>query len=151
MKQYKITLNENQMRAIMDATDLLQRVQLGQWREIQDSLPLKKDVDYSEFHQDMRIIGEILSKYMISNINGFESSLGIGNPNLPDNNGNLNDIHRCIRYKLAMERAVEKRIIESENSPRKFPEMFTVDYDPPSSIKWGKEPLITIERVNSAT
>lgn len=147
MKQYTITLNEKQMRAISDATDLLQRVQLGQWREIEDSLPLQKPVDWSEFHADMKLIGEILSKHMIDNINGFQSSLGVGNQNLPENNGVLYDIHRCIRYKLSMEYAVETGIIESEDSPRKWPEMMTVNYDPPN--KWGNEPLIEIKRVDS--
>jgi len=145
MKTYNLTITEKQARALVDATDLLQRVQLGQWREIQDNLPLQKPIDYTEFHQDMRIIGAILSKHMIDGIDGGASSLGIGNKNLPESNGILYDLHRVIRRKLSVERAVEQGIIENENVSRN--EMpITVDFDLP--MKWGTEPLAKIERVS---
>ncbi len=145
MKTYNLTITEKQARALVDATDLLQRVQLGQWREIQDNLPLQKPIDYEEFHQDMRIIGAILSKHMIDGIDGGASSLGIGNKNLPESNGILYDLHCVIRHKLSWERAVEQNVIESEDSERKWPEMIGVNFDPP--MKWGTEPLAKIERV----
>jgi hypothetical protein len=145
MKTYNLTITEKQARALVNATDLLQRVQLGQWREIQDSLPLQKPIDYAEFHQDMKIIGAILSKHMIGGIDGGASSLGIGNKNLPESNGILYDLHQVIRRKLAVERAVEQGIIENENVSRN--EMpITVDFDLP--MKWGTEPLAKLERVS---
>ncbi len=146
MKTYNLTITEKQARALVDATDLLQRVQLGQWREIQDNLPLQKPIDYEEFHQDMRIIGAILSKHMIDGIDGGASSLGIGNKNLPESNGILYDLHCVIRHKLSWERAVEQNVIESEDSERKWPEMIGVNFDPP--MKWGTEPLAKMERVS---
>ncbi|MFO0006449.1 MAG: hypothetical protein ACK559_35540, partial [bacterium] len=87
MKTYNLTITEKQARALVDATDLLQRVQLGQWREIQDNLPLQKPIDYEELHQDMSLIGAILSKHMIDGIDGGASSLGVGHPDLPESNG----------------------------------------------------------------
>lgn len=144
-KKYTITLTEKQIRAIQEATDLLQRVQLGQWREIQDSLPLKKPIDYGCFHEDMDEIGRILSRYMIGGINGTNSSLGVGNENLPESNAILYEIHRVIRHKLSWERAVEDGIVESEDSPRDWSKMMTVNYDFP--LKYSEEPLITIERI----
>lgn len=145
-KKYKITLNEKQLRAISDATDLLQRVQLGQWREIQDNLPIIwKTVDYSQFHDDMHEIGQILSKYMIDGIDGIFSSLGVGNEKLPESNSILYEIHRCIRHKLSWEKAVEDGIIESENSSRNFSKMMTVDFDSP--MRYSEEPFIQIERI----
>jgi hypothetical protein len=144
-KLYNVTLTENQVRAIIDATDLLQRVQLGQWREIEDVIPLRKSIDYQAFRSDLTRIGDILSKYMVDGIDGFYSSLGIGHESLPDSNGNLYDIHKTFEHKLAWERAVEQGIIGSENSPRKWPEMITTDYDPP--MRWGSEPLPKIERI----
>jgi hypothetical protein len=145
MKTYNLTITEKQARALVDATDLLQRVQLGQWREIQDNLPLQKPIDYEELHQDMRIIGAILSKHMIDGIDGGASSLGVGHPNLPESNGILYDLHRVIRRKLSVERAVEQGIIENENVSRN--EMpITVDFDLP--MKWGNEPLAKLERVS---
>jgi hypothetical protein len=144
-KTYTLTITEKQARALEDATDLLQRVQLGQWREIEDNLPLKKPIDYEELRADLKIIGALLSKHMVGNIDGYGSSLGIGNENLPESNGILYDLHCVIRSKLSWERAVEMGIIESEDSPRKWPEMMTVNYDPP--MKWGDEPLAKMERV----
>lgn len=145
MKKYVLTISESQARAISAACDLLQRVQLGQWREITDWLPLQKPIDYEELRQDEKIIGAILSKHMIDNIDGGFSSLGIGHPDLPKNNGVLYDLHCVIRKKLAWEHAVEEGYIESEDSPRKWPEMMTVDYDPP--MGWGDEKLATMERI----
>jgi hypothetical protein len=146
MKKYTLKVTEAQLRCIANATNLLQRVQLGQWREIVDNLPLRNNINYNQLHDDLREFSKVLSRYTIDNIDGIYSSLGIGNPNLPETNGVLYDVRRAIEHKLAMESAVEKGIIESEDSPRKWPEMMTVDYDPP--MKWGNEPLIKIERVS---
>jgi hypothetical protein len=144
-KTYNLQITEEQARALLYATDLLQRVQIGQWREIIDWLPLKKPIDYEELHADRRIIGAILSKHMIDGIDGGASSLGIGHPDLPKNNGVLYDLHCVIRRKLAVERAVEEGIIENENVSRnQMP--ITVDFDEP--MKWGDEKLAVMERVN---
>ena len=145
MKTYTLTITEKQARALMDATDLLQRVQIGQWREIEDNLPLQKPIDYQELRDDFQIIGAILSKHMIDNIDGGASSLGVGHPELPESNGILYDLHRVIRRKLSVERAVEQGIIENENVSRnKMP--ITVDFD--TLMKWGLEPIAKMERVN---
>jgi hypothetical protein len=144
MKTYTLTITEKQARALMDATDLLQRVQIGQWREIEDNLPLQKPIDYQELRDDFQIIGVILSKHMIDNIDGGASSLGVGHPELPESNGILYDLHRVIRRKLSVERAVENGIIENENVSRN--EMpITVDFD--TIMMWGTEKLATMERV----
>jgi hypothetical protein len=145
MKTYTLTITEAQAQALSSACEFLSRIQLGQWREITDWLPLQKPIDYTELHQDEKIIGAILSKHMIENIDGGASSLGIGHPDLPKNNGVLYDLHCVIRKKLAWERAVEQGIIESEDSPRKWPEMMQVCYDDP--MKWGDEPLAKMDRV----
>jgi hypothetical protein len=145
MKTYTLTITEKQARALMDATDLLQRVQIGQWREIEDNLPLQKPIDYQELRDDFQIIGAILSKHMIDNIDGGASSLGVGHPDLPESNGILYDLHRVIRRKLSVERAVEQGLIENENVSRN--EMpITVDFD--TIMKWGTEPIAEIERVS---
>lgn len=144
-KMYQLTITESQARALSYACDLLQRVQLGQWEEIVDWLPLKRPIDYTKLHEDRRTIGKILSEHMVDGIDGYGSSLGIGHPDLPKDNGVLYDLRCVIRKKLAWEHAVEEGYIESEDSPRKWPEMMTVDYDPP--MKWGDEPLAKMERV----
>jgi hypothetical protein len=144
-KTYTLTITEKQAQAICEATDLLQRVQLGQWREIEDYLPLRSPVDYTNLHEDIRLIGQILSRYMVNGIDGGASSLWIGHPSLPEDNGILYDLHCVIRHKLSWERAVEQGVVESEDSERKWPEMMTVNYDPP--MKWGDEPLAKMGRV----
>lgn len=145
-KTYILTLTEKQLQAISDATDCFQRIQLGQWREAVDNLPINwKTVDYSEYRDDIDQIGRILSKYMIDNINGTNSSLGVGNEKLPESNSILYEIHRVIRHKLSWEKAVEDGIVESEDSPRDWSKMMTVNYDSP--MKYSNEPLPKIERI----
>lgn len=146
-KKYTVTLNEKHLQAISDATDITQRIQLGQWREMVDILPIDhKNVDWEEFHNDMDEIGRLLSKHMVDGINGTNSSLGVGSEKLPESNSILYEIHRCIRNKLSWEKAVEDGIVESEDSPRKFPQMMTVNYDEP--MKYSYEPFIQIERIS---
>jgi hypothetical protein len=144
-KTYTLTITEEQAKALQYATDLLQRVQLGQWEEMVDWLPLKRPTDYNLLHEDRREIGKMLSRHMVDGVDGYGSSLGVGHPSLPACNGVLYDLHCVIRKKLAWERAVEEGVIESEDSGRKWPEMMQVCYDDP--MKWGEEPLAKMERV----
>jgi len=142
-KLYTLQITEKQVQALKDATDLLMRVQLGQWREIKEHLPLKKTIDYDALHQHLDLIGKILSVYMINSIDGHGSSLGIGHEKLPESNSILYDLHCVLRRKLAVERAVESGVIENENVSRN--EMpITIDFDTP--YHWGTEPLAKIER-----
>lgn len=146
MNHYTITLNQKQMSLIAEALDLLQRVQLGQWREIQDNLPLKKPIDYTQLHNDIDTIGEILSHHMIDNINGMNSSLGIGHPSLPESNSILYDMYKVIRRKLSMQRLIDEGKIQDENVSRNnLP--ITVDYD--EIYRWSNEPLIQIQKVET--
>lgn len=146
-KLYNIQVTEEQLIVLQDATELLTRVMLGQWREIIDWLPLNKEFNYTQFHDDCDEIGKILSKYMYQNIDGHVSSLGIGNDYVHRYHVVSYDITCSIRHKLSWERAVEKGIVESETSPRKIPEMITVDFDEPR--QWSAQPLIKIERIQS--
>jgi hypothetical protein len=145
MKKYSVELTEKQVKALINATDLMQRIELGQFREIETHLPLQKPVDWSSLHEDFRLIGSILSKHMIDGIDGGSSSLGIGHPSLPETNSILYDIHCVLRNKLSWEDAVEKGVIENENSPRKFPEMMQTWYDTP--MKYSTEDLPVIKRI----
>ena len=142
-KVYTLQITEKQVQALKKATDLLMRVQLGQWREITDHLPLKQPIDYAELHQHLDLIGRILSVYLIDSIDGYGSSLGVGHKKLPESNSILYDLHCILRRQLAVERAVESGQIENENVPRsQMP--CGVDFDTP--FHWGSEPLAKIER-----
>jgi hypothetical protein len=144
-KTYNLQITEKQAQALLYATDLLQRIELGQWEEIIDWMPLKKPIDYGQLHEDKRTIGTILAKHLVDDaVSVYGCSLGIGHPDLPKNNGVLYDLHCVIRRKLAIERAVEEGTIENENVSRsKMP--ITVDFDYP--MRWGDEPLAKMERV----
>lgn len=145
-KTYNLTITELQAQAIAHACDLLSRVQIGQWREIVDWLPLQKPIDYDELHQDTKVIGDILSKHMIDNINGCASSLGIGHPDLPKNNGVLYDLYKVITRELSMERLISEGKIPHKNVSRnQLP--ITVNYD--EIHRWGDEPLAEIQKVTS--
>lgn len=145
-KKYTVTLTEKQLRAISDAADLQQRLQLGQYREIENSLPIDyKTVNWEEFHEDMKEIGRLLSKHMIGDVDGTFCTLGVGNENLPESNSILYEIHRVIRHKLSWEKAVEDGIVESEESPRNWSKMMTVNFDEP--MKYSDQPLPKIERI----
>jgi hypothetical protein len=124
----------------------MQRVQLGQWREIEDSLPLRKPIDYEKLHKDMETIGEVLSRHMTDGVDGYRTSLGVGSQTLPESNGILYDLRQTIEHKISWERAVQEGIIESESSPRNWSKMMTVNFDPP--MKWSDEPLPKITRIN---
>lgn len=146
MNHYTITLNQKQMSLIAEALDLKQRIELGQWREIQDVLPLKKPIDYNQLHNDMNLIGTILSNHMLEGIDGGFSSLGIGHPSLPESNGVLYDMYKVIRRKLSMQRLIDEGKIQDENVSRNnLP--ITVDYD--EIYRWSNEPLIQIQKVEN--
>lgn len=145
-KLYNLQITEKQARYITFALDVLQRVQIGQWREIVDWLPLQKPIDYTELHKDQKIIGEILSKHMIEHIDGGCSSLGIGHPELHESNSILYDLYKVITRELALERLLDEGKIPHKNVPRNdLP--ITVDFD--EVRRWGNEKLAKIERVNA--
>lgn len=136
-------LTKKQLELIASVTDLTQRVQLGQWREIEWFLPLGNPIDCN----DLNRVGHILSKYTISGVDGWGSSLGIGHKDLPWTNSVLYDIRCAIRHKLSWEEAVERGYVERETSPRNWREMMTIDYDEP--MHYGSEPLLDIKRLPS--
>lgn len=143
-QQYTIKLTKNQLEVIQTATDLLTRIQLGQWDEIIQHLPIRKDVDHKSLYSDKRVIASILSQHLKDGMDGIFASFGVGNPELPESNSIALDIHHSIRHKLSWEQAVKDGIVATEDSKRQWPEMMTVNYDPP--MKWSKEPLPVIER-----
>lgn len=143
---YLSTLSKEQLEVIQKATDLFVRIQLGQWREILELLPLQENIDYGELHKDANLIGEFLSKYLISNVNGLNSSLGVGHPDLPETNSIALDISNTIRHRLSWDKAKDEKIVESDSSPRDLSKMFGVNYDTP--MNWSEQPLPTFTRID---
>jgi hypothetical protein len=129
-------LSKKQLQVIQDATELLLRVQLGQWHRIMDHLPLKEDIDYNNLHGTTDLIARLLSNFMDHNIDGVSSSLSIGNDNLPESTTIAVDIHDVIRHNLSWENANEKRLTDTNG----------VNYDKP--FHWSGEPLPVIEKTS---
>lgn len=144
-KTYTLTITKKQAQVISCACELLSRIQGGQIREAFDHLPLKKGVDWSVYHEIQDELTKRMPEILQDGIDGRSSSFGVGNPKLPESHDIAWDLYTTIRHKLSWEYAVEQGIVESENSPRKFPEMMTVNYDPP--MKWSNEPLAKMERM----
>jgi hypothetical protein len=144
-KTYTLTITEKQARALMDACELLSRIQGGQIREAFDYLPLKKDIDWSVYHEIQDELIRRMPEILEGGIDGWSSSFGVGHPELPESHDIAWDLYQVIRHKLSWERAVDDGVIESENSPRKWSEMMGVSFDPP--MRFGSEKLAKIERV----
>ena len=131
-------------QVISKACDVYARTLMGQVHESVDNLPLKSGVDYDKVWGIKKSLRPLLSHVLIHGVDGWSSSLGVGSPDLHPNSNIAVDIHNVIRHKMSWENAVKAGIIESENSPRKWPEMLTVNYDDP--FHWGSEPLCTLTR-----
>lgn len=143
MKKYNLSVTEEQLKMIGKATELLARVSIGQWREIVEYLPLKKDANYSEFHDDLNFIGKLLSKNLMDNIDGWSSSLSICSHKVKEDAKISIDISDTIRHYLSWKDAIEKGHVESFDSPRNWDKMLTVNYDVPLHI--SKIPLPEIK------
>ena len=144
-KRYTLEVNETQLKVIMAATELLGRVTGGQWQEMIDWLPLKTPTDWCAVHDDVDTMTTILSNHMKDNIDGRSAAFGVGSPKCHEYHDVAYDIKKTIEHKLSWERAVEEGVVESEDSPRKYPEMLYVNYDKP--MNFSGQPLPKITRI----
>lgn len=144
---YNLKVSKKQLQVISDACDLLARLHMGQVGEVFDYLPLKEDVDYDKVWQIRVVLSHMLPDILVHDVDGSSSSLGVGSPDLHQDSNIAVDIHQVIRNKLAWEDAVEKGIVESEDSKRKWPEMMFTSYDTP--FHWGTEELCKLEKENA--
>lgn len=132
-----LSLEESQI--LSRACDVYARTLMGQFNESMDNLPMKKGADYGKFWQIKDFVRTLLPGVLIHGIDGWASSLGVGSPDLNPKSNIAVDIHQVIRHRLAWDRAVKDKIVESVDSPRKWPQMIQVFYDTP--FHWGSEPL----------
>jgi hypothetical protein len=141
-KTYTLTVTQQQAAVLQVACEFLARIQCGQVRQVFDHLPLRKDLDYGILHDIEDNLTERMPEILVNGIDGWRSSLGVGNKNLPPSSDIAWDLYCVIRHRLSWDKAIEKGIVDSVDSPRKTPEMMGVSYDSP--MKWGSEPLATI-------
>jgi hypothetical protein len=145
LKFYNLKITRQQAETISMACEFLSRIQGGQVKEIFEHLPIKEDVDYSRLHDIGDEITKMMPEILKDGIDGWRSSFGVSSPRAAKTMSIAWDLHTVIRHKISIEKAVEKGIIESEDSPRKFPEMMTVNFDPP--MKYSDQPLAQITRI----
>lgn len=144
MKKYTITVTEEQAFALVEATEILARLGIGQFQHALEYLPLIKRYPNGWF-EDMEIIGQLLAAYTIGGINGYNSSLGIHADQVSEQAKIAWDLYQVIRHRLSWDQAVKNGIVKSIDSPRNLAEMFQVYYDDPT--KTSKQPLATITKV----
>lgn len=142
---YTITLTDAQARVLAQATEILARLGIGQFRDALERLP-KHEVAPEGWYNDLNAIGKLLATYMINNVDGYRSSLGIHDKNVSETSRIAWDLHQVLRHRLAWEHAVEVGVVESIDSPRKWPEMIQVNYDEP--LKASEHPLAVMKKEN---
>ena len=145
MKTYNLTVTEEQLKVISTACELLSRIQGGQIREAFEHLPLKKDIDWSVYHEIQDEVTKRMPEILRDSVDGWRSHFGVGNPDLPKTHDIAWDLYQVIRYEISTEKAIEDGIIQNKGE-RKFPEMMTVNFDKP--LNFGTEPLAKVEKVS---
>ena len=148
MKKYKVELTERQLSTLSVAAEVIARLGTGQWRSAFDWLPLRSEVNYSDYNDDLDAIGKILSKYTHNNVNGWGSSLGINHDSTPSISKVAWDLHQAFRHELSWDYAIEEGYVESKKSPRNWSEMMGVNYDEPYMT--SEEPLAIVEKAEES-
>jgi hypothetical protein len=141
---YTLEVTEKQLQVISQACELLSRTQIGQWMEAFRLLPKSPHASWETVHAISDAIKRLMPSILEGGIDGAHSSLGIGHPALPESQAVSWDLHQSIRHCLAWDNAVKEGLVESVDSPRKWPEMLGVAYDSPYKI--GNEPLVEIRK-----
>ena len=145
-KKYTLTITEKQARALMDACELLSRIQGGQVREVFDKLPLRKDMDWGVYHEIQDELTKRMPEILKDGIDGWSSSFGVGHPELPETHDIAWDLYQVLRHQLSWDYAIERGWVEDLNSPRDWSNMIGCSWDTP--MRWGNCPLAKMERVN---
>lgn len=141
MTTYTLTLTEDQAQTLAFACEVLARLGMGQYKDALDHLPMRDNIDWSAWHDDMRAIGMILSKHMPMGIDGYRSNLGI---HKASSESRLAwDLYQVIRHRLAWDRAVARGVTDGKT--RNWNEMLGVNYD--ESCKTSEETLAKMEAV----
>lgn len=127
-------LSEQQLQSISMACELMARIKMGQIEDAVRYLPIKKDIDWSLFNQDLQDITQKLKSHI--------DSTRASNPLTQDFGPVCWDIYQVARHKLAWDRAIKEGIVK-ENEGRKWPDMMQVCYDDPYKTSTQELPSIT--------
>ena len=140
-KMYTVTLTGHQLGLISDACDAISRAGIGQFRDALNHMPTKEAFP-TGYREAMDDIGKILAPFMIHQVDGWRSSLGIMSEDVKPRYRELFDIVQVIRHQLCWDRVREKEAIGETVST------FGVSFDEP----WPTSdlPLIKISKVEDS-
>ncbi|MDD2663996.1 MAG: hypothetical protein PHD19_09570 [Dechloromonas sp.] len=138
---YTLTVTKEQAQTLIQATEILARLGIGQFRDALECLPTREFLPEG-WSEDMDSIGQLLSRHMIGGIDGYRSSLGIHHNDVRKEAKIAWDLYQVLRHRLSWDRAVREGIVESADSPRKWPEMMQTHYDEP--MKVSDQPLAIV-------
>lgn len=144
-KTYTLTVTEEQLKVISTACELLSRIQGGQIREAFEYLPLKKEVDWSVYHEIKDELTKRMPEILEDGIDGWSSSFGVGSSKVHKYHDVAWDLYTTTRHQLSWEYAIEQGWVENFDSPRDWSKMLGVSFDSP--MKFSEEPLAKIERL----
>ena len=122
-----ITVTEKQMQIISQACELLSRIGIGQWSEIEQHLPLREGQMFLPFEEKTQIENIIRPYLDRARTKSSETAW---------------DIYQVLRYRTSWKRAKEFGYINEDGS-RNWDTMMGVCYDEP--LQFGEEPLVKVE------
>lgn len=124
---YTLRLTEAQAKVLCTACEVLARLGIGQFRDALAHLPLDQEPirtadDVLDWHADLDLIGDILERYTIGNVNGWNSSLSIASPLVKPEAKIAWDLFQVLRLRLAGDRGEDfsLMLLASEQPPAKI-------------------------------
>src|SRR5574340_577948 len=112
MTAYTLTITAQQAQVLSAACEILARLGIGQYDDALRHLPQREGIDWSAWHDDVRTIGQMLSKHMPNGIDGYRSSLGINHTKASEESRAAWDLYQVIRHRLAWDRAIAEGITD---------------------------------------
>lgn len=124
---YTIHLTEAQAKVLCTACEVLARLGIGQFRDALEHLPIDQELirtadDVLDWHADMDLIGDRLSRHLIGNVNGWNSSLSILSPLVKPEAMIAWDLFQVLRHRLAWDKGEDYSLTPpaSEHPPAKI-------------------------------
>lgn len=123
---YRLEITEEQAKVLRTACEVLARLGIGQFRDALAYLPLDQELrtadDVLDWHADLDLIGDILERYTIGNVNGWNSSLSIASPLVKPEAKIAWDLFQVLRLRLAGDRGEDfsLMLLASEQPPAKI-------------------------------
>lgn len=104
---YTLRLTETQAKVLCTACEVLARLGIGQFRDALAHIPLDHHRAADEvlnWHDDLDLIGDRLSRHTIGNVNGWNSSLSIFHPLVNPEARIAWDLFQVLRHRLVWDK-----------------------------------------------